>query len=144
VRQAARNVRVELVSLEVRQLGDFDRAFEDYQRSGADALVVDNAPFMTANASKVLGFATKNRIPTIWGHAPLVEAGGLMSYGTDYRDIYRKAGIYAAKILNGARPADLAVEQPAKYELVLNLATAKALGLSLPPAVLVRADYTVQ
>lgn len=144
VRQAAGNLRVELVSLEVRQTADFDKAFELYRRSDADGLIVDNAPFMTANAAKVLAFAAKNRVATVWGHAPMVSAGGLISYGTDYRDIYRKAGLYAVKILNGARPADLAVEQPAKYELVVNLMVAKKLGLSLPPAVLIRADQTFQ
>jgi putative ABC transport system substrate-binding protein len=144
VRQAAENLRVELVSLEVRSAAEFEKAFELYGRSDADGLIVDNAPFITTNASRVLAFAAKERVATVWGHAPLVHAGGLLSYGADYRDIYRKAGIYAAKIANGARPADLPVEQPVKYELVVNLATAKRLGLSIPQAVLMRSDHTIR
>jgi putative tryptophan/tyrosine transport system substrate-binding protein len=144
VRQAAKALGIQLTSLDVRHTNDFERAFDLYKRSEAVGLIVDNAPFITAHASKVLGFATKDRVATVWGHAPLVRNGGLLSYGADYRDIYRKAAGYAVKILNGASPADLPVEQPTKYELVINLATAKALGITIPQSVLIRADHIIQ
>lgn len=144
VRQVAKTLGIQLTSLEVRHTNDFERAFDLYKRSEAAGLIVDNAPFITAHASKILGFATKNRVATVWGHAPIVREGGLLSYGADYTDIYRKAGLYAVKILNGAKPSDLPVEQPTKYELVINLLTAKSLGLTIPRSVLVRADHTIQ
>jgi putative ABC transport system substrate-binding protein len=145
IRQAAKKSGVELVHLDVRHADDFPKAFEGYVRSNAAGLVVDNAPFITAHAAQVLAFARKERVATVWGQGPPVRSGGgLLSYGTDYVHIYRQAGIYAAKIMNGASPAELPVEQPTKYELVVNLRTAKSLGISVPPAVLVRADHVVQ
>ena len=144
VRQAAQAVGVQLSSLEVRSASEFDAAFAAYARSEAAGLIVDNAPFITANASRVIAFAASNRVPTVWGHAPLVRGGGLLSYGADYADIYRRAGMYVGKILKGARAAELPVEQPTKYELVINLATAKALGVTVPGELLLRADETIR
>jgi putative ABC transport system substrate-binding protein len=144
VRHAAAALGLSLTSLEVRQTGDFERAFARYKETEPAGLIVDNAPFITANASTILEFATAARVATVWGHAAPVRAGGLLSYGADYRDIYRKAAGYAAKIIQGAKPGDLPVEQPTKYELVINLRTAKALGLALPSSVLIRADDTIQ
>jgi ABC-type uncharacterized transport system substrate-binding protein len=93
---------------------------------------------------RIVEFAAEHRLPTVFGVRPFVDAGGLMSYGTDFSDLYRRAGIYVDKILKGAKPGDLPVEQPTKLELVINLKTAKALGLTIPPSLLQRADQVIE
>jgi len=144
MQKAANSLGVQVVSLEVRRPEDFERVFHHYKRTDVAGLIVDNAPFIMAHASKILDFATKGRIVTVWGHASAVHAGGLVSYGADYSDIYRKAGVYAVKILNGANPANLPVEQPSKFELVINMKTAKTLDLTVPPSLLIRADHIIE
>jgi putative ABC transport system substrate-binding protein len=99
---------------------------------------------MVANRKRITGFTMKNRIPSVYPVQDFVDAGGLMSYGADLSDSYRRAAIYVDKILRGAKPADLPVEQPTKFELVINIKTAKELGLTIPPNVLARADRVIK
>jgi putative ABC transport system substrate-binding protein len=96
------------------------------------------------HSSKIIDFATRRRLPTMFNQKPPVDAGGLVSYGTNYEDAFRRAAVYVDKILRGAKPADLPIQQPAKFELVINMKTAKALGFSIPPSLLVRADRVVE
>ena len=97
-----------------------------------------------ANQKRIAGFALKSRLPSVFGSREAVDAGGLMSYGADLADSYRRVAIYVDKILKGAKPADLPVEQPTKFELVINLKTAKQIGLTIPPTVLARADKVIK
>jgi putative ABC transport system substrate-binding protein len=101
-------------------------------------------PLTTSHRIPIADFAAKRRLPTMHGVREFVDAGGLMSYGTNLADLYRRAATYVDKILKGAKPADLPVEQPTKFELVLNMKTAKALGLSFPQSILIRADQVIQ
>jgi putative ABC transport system substrate-binding protein len=143
IRAAARNSGVHLDSLEVREARDFERAFALYKSRGAEGLIIDNAPFITAHGAEILAFVRREAVPSVSGHAPLASGGALISYGADFPDIYRKAALYAVKILDGAKPGDLAVEQPSKYELVINLAAAKSLGIQVPKTLLIRADRVI-
>ena len=101
-------------------------------------------PLMRANRKRIAGFALKSRLPSMYSSRESVDAGGLMSYGADLADSYRRVAIYVDKILKGAKPADLPVEQPTKFELVINLKTAKQIGLTIPPNVLARADRVIK
>jgi putative ABC transport system substrate-binding protein len=139
---AANALRVALVSLEVRGPGDLDHAFTTIASARPDALWVHLVAFPFR--VRLLEFAAKNRLPTIAQASFWPEAGGLMSYGPDPADLYRRGAAQVAKILKGAKPADLPVEQPTKFELVINLKTAKALGLTIPPSLLARADQVIE
>lgn len=97
----------------------------------------------TTQRAKIAELALKNRLPTMYGHRDMVQAGGLMTYGPDYGDLYRRAAEYVRKILQGAKPGDLPVEQPTTFEFVINLKTAKSLGLTIPPSLLARADHVI-
>ncbi len=99
---------------------------------------------MTANQKRITGLTLKSRLPSVYGRKDAVDAGGLMSYGADFADSYRRVAYYVDKILKGAKPADLPVEQPTKFELVINLKTAKQIGLTIPPNVLARADKVIK
>jgi putative ABC transport system substrate-binding protein len=140
---AARSLGIELRLLEARELRQFDAAFAvmTRERSGA-ALVITDATF-TRHLIELRDLAAKSRIPVIYGQSLYPEAGGLMSYGVDLRHSFRRAATYVDKILKGARPGELPIEQPTNYELVLNRTTAKALGLTIPQSVLVRMDRFV-
>ena len=130
---------------EIRDTDGFEKtlaALNDKERS--DALYVAVGPLMTANEKRIAGFALKSRLPSIYGGKEYVEAGGLMYYGADQKDIYRRAAIYVDKILKGAKPADIPVEQPTKFELVINLKTANQIGLKIPDSVLYRADRVIR
>ena len=144
MQRAARATGVELLSLEVRRAEDFEQAFKVYRESGAAGLIVDNAPFMGVHGSKIHDFALRARVPTMWGRARRAEAGGLLDYGVDNTSLYRKVGLQAVKILNGKKPGDLPVEQPTRYELVVNLKTARAIGVTIPQSTLVRADRVIE
>jgi ABC-type uncharacterized transport system substrate-binding protein len=122
---------------------DFEGAFRDAVSSRAEALLVLTTPVIFRERSRVAQLAVKNRLPTSFAHHEHVEAGGLMSYGPNFPDMWRLAAAYVDKILKGAKPADLPMEQPTKFELVLNLKTAKALGLTIPQSLLLQADQVI-
>ena len=140
----ARQLGLQLHSLKVRGPDDFDKAFEDATRGRAGALVVTGDPVITANLKRIAGLAAKSRLPSIYQSSALADAGGLVAYGPDRADLYRRAATYVDKILKGAKPGDLPIEQPTKFELVINLKTAKALGLTIPQSLLLRADEVIQ
>ena len=140
----ARQLGLQLHSLKVRGPDDFDKAFEDATRARAGALVVTGDPVITANLKRIAGLAAKSRLPSIYQSSAFVDAGGLVAYGPDRADLYRRAATYVDKILKGAKPGDLPIEQPTKFELVINLKTAKALGLTIPQSLLLRADEVIQ
>ena len=123
---------------------DFDRAFSDISAKGAGALVVLTTPVFDVERQRIMDLAAKNRLPTVFASRNYVESGGLMSYGPNIADFYRRAAAYVDKILKGAKPSDLPVEQPTKFELVINLKTAKALGLTVPADLLGRADEVIE
>ena len=139
---AARTLKVQMQVLTVRDPSEFDAAFSAAQ--GVSALLQVDDAMLTAHRTRLADLALRHRLPTISGLSETVEAGGLMSYGPHYGDLYRRAAAQVAKILRGANPADLPVEQPTRFELVLNLRTAKALGLAIPPALLARADQIIE
>ena len=140
---AARALGVRLQVVEARGPEDFDRAFSDMTRARAGALTVLATPVFDSERRRLVDLAAKNRLPTVYSYRSYVEAGGLMSYGPDLADSFRRAATYVDKILKGAKPADLPVEQPTKFDFVINLKTAKALGLTIPPSLLQRADQII-
>jgi putative ABC transport system substrate-binding protein len=141
---AARALGVRLQFVEARGPADFDRAFSDMTRARAGALTVLPSTMFIIERRRLVDLAAKNRLPAVYTSREYVDAGGLMSYGPSIADLFRRAATYVDKILKGAKPGDLPVEQPTKFELVINLKTAKALGLTIPPSVLSRADEVLQ
>jgi putative tryptophan/tyrosine transport system substrate-binding protein len=129
--------------VDVRDATEFERAFSDMARDRAEALAVDNDALFWDHRKELADLALKHRLATMSEYRELVEAGGLMAYLVDNPDLYRRAATYVDRMLKGAKPADLPVEQPTKFELVINLKTAKALGLTIPPSVLARADQVI-
>jgi len=141
---AARKLGVRLQFVEARGPADFQRAFSDMARARAGALTVRPAPMFMSERRRLVDLAAENRLPTVYPWREFVDAGGLMAYGPNLADLYRRAATYVDKILKGAKPADLPIEQPSKFELVINLKTAKALGLTIPQSLLLRADEVIQ
>ena len=141
---AARALNVRLQLVETRGPDDFEKAFSEMARARADALMVLTGTFVQVGVGRVVDLVAKSRLPAIYPLREAVEAGGLMSYGPNVSDQFRRAATYVDKILKGANPADLPVEQPTKFELVINLKTAKALGLTIPASVLARADEVIE
>jgi len=141
---AARALRVQLQVVETRNPGEFDRAFSDMTRARAGALIVLPTPMFYGERRGLVDLAAKNRLPAVFPYREFVDAGGLMAYGPNLADLSRRAATYVDKILKGANPGDLPVEQPTKFELIINLKTAKALGLTIPPSLLGRADEVIQ
>lgn len=141
-RAAARNLGISLKILSERDPGDLDQLFATLQGTGA-LVIADDAEF-TAGRVRIAELALKKRLPTISGLKELAEAGGLMAYGASFGELYRRAASHVYRILHGTNPADLPVEQPAKFEFVLNMRTAKALGLTIPPSVLALADEVIE
>jgi putative ABC transport system substrate-binding protein len=141
---AARTLRIEVQSLEVRGPGDFDGALDTAMRKRVDALITVEDPLTVTHRKQITDFAAVNGLPAIYGLREFAEAGGLMVYGANLADLFRRAATYVDKILKGANPADLPVEQPTKFELVINLKTAKALGLTVPPTLLALADEVIE
>jgi putative ABC transport system substrate-binding protein len=125
-------------------LTDYTRVFDLIARERPDALIISQAGIHYPHLHLIAEFAARNRLPSMGSYREFVEAGGLMSYGTDIRDIYRRIAIYVDSILKGAKPADLPVQQPTKFELVINLKTAKALSLNIPRSLLLRADKVIE
>ena len=141
---AARKRGWKLLSLEVRDAGEIEAVFKAATDARAGALLVYAAGILFSNPGRVAELAARSRLPAMYDLRAYVEAGGLISYGANVNDIWRRAAGYVDKILKGAKPADLPVEQPTKFELVINLKTAKALGLTIPPSLLLRADEVIQ
>ena len=141
---AARALGVELQPLEARSLNDFDSAFAAMTTKRAGALLVLGDVMLMTHRIRLTDLAAKSRLPGMYTTREYVEAGGLMSYGPTTRELFRRAATFVDKILKGAKPADLPVEQPTKFELVINLKTAKALGLTIPPSLLLQADQIVE
>jgi putative ABC transport system substrate-binding protein len=144
VQTAARGLGVTMQPWEVRGANDFDSVFAAMGKQRPDGLQVLGGPIMRDNEKRIVGFALKSRLPTVFTTRAAVDAGGLMYYGADLRDSYRRVATYVDRILKGAKPADLPVEQPKKFELVINLKTAKQIGLTIPPNVLARADRVIK
>ena len=141
---AAQTLGVPLQSIEVRQPDDIGPAVAAAVRERAGALLVLSDALTNAHRVRIVELANQNRLPTMYFSREWVAAGGLMAYGPNWRDMYRRAATYVDKILRGAKPGDLPIEQPTTFELIINLKTAKALGLTIPPAVLARADEVIQ
>jgi putative ABC transport system substrate-binding protein len=141
---AAHTLGVEVQSLEVRSPDDFGRAFEAAQQQHPDALVTVDDPLTLNHLKLIIDFTAGQRLPSVHVAREFAAAGGLVSYGTNIADVIRRAAGYVDKILRGAKPADLPVEQPTKFELVINLKTAKALGITVPPLLLARADEVIE
>ncbi len=141
---AARALQLTVRSWEVRDAGGFDKVFTALNKQRPDGLYVPQGPLMTANQNRIVGFALKSRLPSVYSRRDSVNAGGLMYYGADAADSYRRVAYYVDRILKGAKPADLPVEQPTKVEFAINLQTAKKIGLTIPPAVLARANKLIK
>ena len=141
---AARALRLTIQPWEVRAANDFERVFAATGKQRPDGLYVLGGALMVANQKRIIGFALKSRLPSMYIIGEAVEAGGLMSYGADLADSYRRVAYYVDKILKGAKPADLPVEQPTKFELIINLKTAKQIGVTIPPEVLARANRLIK
>jgi putative ABC transport system substrate-binding protein len=141
---AAQRLGIQVRSLEARAPDDIDKAFALISNKRADALVVIRGALTNNQQSRIIGLAGTNRLPAMYSLRAAVEAGGLMYYGVNDADLYRRAATYVDKILKGAKPANLPVEQPTKFEFVVNLKAAKAIGLTIPPNVLARADRVIR
>jgi putative ABC transport system substrate-binding protein len=143
-RAAGQELGVQIQSLEVQRPNDFESAFAAAIKAQAGALVVAQQAPISLNQKRIVELAAKRRLPAIYADTDWINAGGLMSYGPSYTDLYRRSAVYVDKILKGRLPSDLPVQQPMKYELMINLKTAKALGLTIPPVVLMRAERVVK
>jgi putative ABC transport system substrate-binding protein len=140
----ARQLGIQLHSLEVQRPDELDKAFKTAITARAGALAILPDPVISTNLKRIVDFAAKSRLPSIYQSSDFADAGGLVTYGPDRADLFRRAAIYVDKILKGAPPGELLVEQPTKLELVVNLKTAKALGITIPQSVLFRADRVVE
>jgi putative ABC transport system substrate-binding protein len=142
--EAARATGQQLVVLKASTEADIDSGFATLVERRADALLVVASPFLMVSAPKIIAYSARHSVPTLYFRREFPEAGGLLSYGTSTAESYRQAGVYAGRILKGAKPGDLPVIQPIKFELVINLKTAKTLGLTIPPGVLAIADEVIE
>ena len=142
--RAARTLGIQVSSLEVRSPADIDAALDAAIRQNPSALITVEDPLTNDYKSKIIDFVAANRLPSIYGHREFTDSGGLMSYGANLVDLYQRSAGYVDRILRGAKPADLPIEQPTKFELVINLKTAKALGLTVPPTLIARADEVIE
>jgi len=140
----ARQLGVQLHSLEIRSPTDFEKAFENAIRARADAISIMPDPVIVANLKRIADLAVKSRLPSILHIAEFADVGGLVAYGPDRSDLFRRAATFVDKILKGAKPGDLPIDQATKFELVFNLKTAKAIGLTIPPALLFRANRVIE
>jgi putative ABC transport system substrate-binding protein len=141
---AARTLRLTLQPWEVRRTDDFEKVFVAINKDRPDGLYVSTGALLNSNQTRIVSFASKSRLPSVYGRREYVDLGGLMYYGADITDSYRRVAWYIDKILKGAKPADLPVEQPKKFELVINLKAAKQIGLTIPEKVLARADRIIR
>jgi putative tryptophan/tyrosine transport system substrate-binding protein len=143
VETIARQLGIEVIALEIRQAGDIVPAFERL-KVHPDALFVVGDPLTFTNRVQINTLAQTARLPTMYSMRSFVAAGGLMSYGTNFPDLFRRSAEFSDKILRGTKPADIPVEQPTKFDLIINLTTAKALGLTVPPTLMARADEVIE
>lgn len=141
---AAKALGLKIISLEVRSLDDFERAFVRAKRDGAQAFITTPGGLVNTQQRQVLDFAAKNRLPAMYPDSEFVESGGLMSYAANFPDLFRRAADYVDKILKGAKPADLPIEQPKKFAFLVNLTSAKQIGVTIPSSVLARADRVIR
>jgi putative ABC transport system substrate-binding protein len=144
IQVAAPTLGVQLQALRVRDPGEIEDAFAAMSREQAEALVVLPGPVLSMHRARITELATRNRLPTIWEWRAAVADGGLMAYGPDTASLWRRAATYVDKILKGTTPGELPVERPMKFELVINLKTAEALGLTIPPTLLFQADEVIR
>jgi putative tryptophan/tyrosine transport system substrate-binding protein len=144
IESAARAWGIQIQSVEVGRPEDFDNAFSEITKARPNGLFIIRSPFLRTYLKRVTDFTEKSRFPTMYDDSAFVDAGGLMSYGASLFDLSRRAATYVDKILKGAKPADLPVEQPMKFELVINLKTAKQIGVTIPHSVLYRADRVIK
>jgi ABC-type uncharacterized transport system substrate-binding protein len=140
----AREMGLQLHSMEVNRADKFESAFKEATKASSAALALMASPFFFSNQKQIVDLAAKHRLPAIYANGEFVGSGGLMSYGADEDEAYRRAAVFVDKILKGTKPADIPVEQPTKFELVINLKTAKQIGLTIPPNVLARADRVMK
>jgi putative ABC transport system substrate-binding protein len=143
VQAAARALGLEVTTFGIRRAQDIAPVFEALE-ARADALYIPPDPLVLSNRAEINALALRARLPTVFGYREYVEAGGLLSYGPNLSDMFRRAADYVDKVLRGAKPADLPVEQPTKFDLVINITTARALGLTIPPMLLARADEVIE
>ena len=141
---AARALAVEPDIIETSESGQFEAAFRTAVERGANGLTTMASSFLNFHRKRLIELAAHHQLPSIWQTASYVGDGGLLSYGPSFADMYRRSAGYVAKILNGAKPSDLPVEQPLRFELAVNLKTAKTLGLTVPPTLLARADEVIE
>jgi putative ABC transport system substrate-binding protein len=141
---AARALGVQLQPLEVRSPDEFERVFQEAMKGRAGAFIALDDPLIFSHRTRIVRLAAKNRLPAIYGFREFVDVGGVMSYAANLADMYRRAATYVDKILKGAKPGDLPIEQPTKFELLVNLKTARALRLTIPQSILLRADQVIQ
>jgi putative ABC transport system substrate-binding protein len=141
---AAKGLGLRLQFLEGKSADDLESAFDVAKRSGVEAVLAHPSSFVVTNRARIIELAAKHRLPAIYSSIEAAEAGGLMSYGPNIVDNYRRAAVYVDKILKGTKPADLPVQQPTKFEFIINLKTAKQIGLTIPPNVLARADKVIR
>ena len=144
IQPPARQLGLKLHSLEARSFNDFDKMFEDATRVLAGALAIMPDQLFAANLKRIADLAVKSRLPSIFHLSEFADSGGLVAYGPDRSDQFRRAATYVDKILKGAKPAELPIEQPTKFELMINLKTAKQIGVTIPPNVLARADRVIR
>jgi putative ABC transport system substrate-binding protein len=137
-------IGVRILPVKVKGPDDFGPAFDTIQKERAEAFVIQGSGLMASHYRQITAFALKSRLPSIYGLAKYAEAGGLLAYGPDFNDMYRRAATYVYKILKGTNPADLPVEQPRKFNLTINLKTAKKIGVTIPPEVLLRATKVIK
>ena len=141
---AARALRLTLQPWEVRAAEDFERVFAALNKQRSDGLYVTGGLLINANGKRIAGLALKSRLPSVYQSREAVDAGGLMSYGADLAESYRRVAYYVDRILKGAKPADLPVERPMRFEFVINLKTARQIGLTIPQWTLMKADKVIQ
>src|SRR4030095_14691187 len=144
LRIAARALKLTILPSEARVADDFEKVFAAMSKERPDGLVVTGGTVMRPNQKRIAGFALKSRLPSVSSNEEFLDAGGLISYAADDTDSYRRVAIYVDKILKGAKPAHLPVEQPTKFELIINLKTAKQIGVTIPQKVLGRADRVIK
>jgi len=144
LQDASRGLGVSILPFEFQGAGDVGKVFFEIEHAHADALIVFGGPITIGQRSAIVSLTAEKRLPAVWSDKQFVLDGGLMSYGADVADLFRRSAGYVDRILKGAKPADLPVEQPTKFELVINLKTAKALGLTIPQSLLLRADEVIQ